>query len=73
MTAVRIEIAGHPGPRLYIRDRRWHHGRTGECLIAAGLIASALGQPAIGTAFIATGAALCAHDIHDWPWPTVER
>lgn len=74
MTTVRIEIGnGHPGARLYVRERRWHHGRTGEALCGAGLIATAAGAELVGSALIAVGALLMVHDRRDWPWPTVER
>jgi hypothetical protein len=39
MSVLHLEIGnGRPGPRLYVRGRRWHHGRFGAFLTCLGAV-----------------------------------
>lgn len=36
---IRVEIGnGHPGPRLYVKGRRIHHGLTGAVTAVIGAV-----------------------------------
>jgi hypothetical protein len=58
---IRIVRSPDCGPRNYVLGCRLHHGLVGAAVLAAGV---SLHNPALMLA----GAALVAHDRHDFPW-----
>lgn len=61
-------ITKHPrGRRVYILDRRAHHGRAGLILIALGITL----HPLRSSRWLCSAGLLMAlHDWSDRPWPT---